>query len=181
MMMKPFKIHPSQARAYFGIKKKANEEMNVKQAAFERVKDLFPAGAWRIKRTGVLHDNNYDIVDSFVVAHCSLKMYRERRLSEDRHLRAKYTEFYMQATSTHCGKQQNGRESTSEEEEEDDEKKKKKKKKNMTSMEEKKVMKKKKKKVNEEAELEEKIQEAFREEIVELSNLWFPAPCAATN
>lgn len=87
---RPFKVHPSQARTYFGIRKRSAED-KIKDLGFHRVKNLFPSDhPWIIKKTGRLSEKNYDVVDSFMVAHYTRKMAVESALYSDPHLFAEF-------------------------------------------------------------------------------------------
>jgi len=90
-LWKPFKVHPGQVKAYFGIRKSSRDD-NVKELSFHRVKNLFPSEhTWIVNSMGRMSEKNYDIVDSFLVAHFTRRLKAEETLFSNPSL---WTEFY---------------------------------------------------------------------------------------
>eukprot|EP00743_Colponemidia_sp_Colp-15_P012242 GILK01013868.1.p1 GENE.GILK01013868.1~~GILK01013868.1.p1 ORF type:complete len:188 (-),score=31.33 GILK01013868.1:52-615(-) len=62
----PLFVHPSSARAFFGIKRTAEEDM--KQLVFNALAPKLPQQQWVYKRTGTFSDTNFDITDALLIA-----------------------------------------------------------------------------------------------------------------
>jgi hypothetical protein len=74
----PERVHPSKARAVFGLKKTADQP-NIKSVVFDFAKDHIPEDQWKLDKRGEIHKDNFDVTDAYLIARYIYELQQERQ------------------------------------------------------------------------------------------------------